>query len=61
MGNDSTWVSGQTWQVPVATGDIVKQYCVGGASTPELKTKVKQYLATRELTNGVEEEEVSRL
>lgn len=40
MGNDSTWVAGETWQVPVATGDIVKQYCVGGASTPELKTKV---------------------
>lgn len=41
MGSDPAWVAGNTWQVPVATGESVKQVCTGGAVTTDLKDRIK--------------------
>lgn len=57
MGNDSAWVAGSTWSVPVVSTEVTNQVCTGGAVTPEIVTKIEQYLASRALTVGEEPEE----
>lgn len=57
MGNDSAWVAGSTWTVPVASREVTNQVCTGGAVTSEIKAQIEKYLAARALTVGEEPED----